>query len=83
MTLTKPSGEPEIARLTAERDAWQARANRAEAALRDAIAELVECRSFISVETRHYPTVTAINAKVDEYQAVLDLRHPSPAQEHS
>lgn len=40
-------------------------------ALSDAIDELVECRSFISIETRHYPTVAAIGEKVAELRAVL------------
>ena len=41
-------------------------------ALTEAVAELVECRSFISVETRHYPTVTGINTEVEELRKVLN-----------
>jgi hypothetical protein len=56
----------------AENAALRERVEAVEAALADAIKELVECRSFISVETRHYPTVTAINEKIETLRAALD-----------
>lgn len=48
--------------------------------LSEALDELVECRSFISVETRHYPTVGAINEVVERLRP---LAHLATAEEGS
>lgn len=50
-----------------------------EAALTEALDELDECRSFISVETRHYPTITAISETMEQVRFVLEGSASSPS----
>lgn len=51
--------------LIARAEAAESALTTVRAGLTEALDELVECRSFISVETRHYPTVHAINEVVE------------------